>query len=76
MHRVLIHVSMGYPRVKGRLHTRYSPIRRSSAQYCYRLLPLDLHVLSLSLAFILSQDQTLHSKISIINVLSRSYYFL
>ena len=24
-------------------------------------LPLDLHVLSLSLAFILSQDQTLHS---------------
>ena len=27
-------------------------------------LPLDLHVLSLSLAFILSQDQTLHCKIS------------
>ena len=26
------------------------------------LLPLDLHVLSLSLAFILSQDQTLHCK--------------
>ena len=26
-------------------------------------MPLDLHVLSLSLAFILSQDQTLHSKI-------------
>ena len=26
-------------------------------------LPLDLHVLSLSLAFILSQDQTLHTKI-------------
>ncbi len=25
------------------------------------LLPLDLHVLSLPLAFILSQDQTLHS---------------
>ena len=25
-------------------------------------LPLDLHVLSLPLAFILSQDQTLHSK--------------
>ena len=24
------------------------------------MLPLDLHVLSLSLAFILSQDQTLH----------------
>ena len=27
------------------------------------MLPLDLHVLSLSLAFILSQDQTLHTKI-------------
>ena len=27
--------------------------------YCYIVLPLDLHVLSLSLAFILSQDQTL-----------------
>ena len=26
------------------------------------MLPLDLHVLSLSLAFILSQDQTLHCK--------------
>ena len=25
--------------------------------------PLDLHVLSLSLAFILSQDQTLHGKV-------------
>ena len=50
---------MGYPSVKGRLHTRYSPVRRSSAVYCYTLLPLDLHVLSLSLAFILSQDQTL-----------------
>ena len=30
--------------------------------YCYIALPLDLHVLSLPLAFILSQDQTLHSK--------------
>ena len=30
--------------------------------YCYTLLPLDLHVLSLPLAFILSQDQTLHCK--------------
>jgi hypothetical protein len=26
------------------------------------MLPLDLHVLSLPLAFILSQDQTLHCK--------------
>ena len=58
----LIHVSMGYPPVSGRLHTRYSPVRRSPAEYCYSPMPLDLHVLSLSLAFILSQDQTLHSR--------------
>ena len=58
----LIHVSMGYSPVQGRFHTRYSPVRRSPAEYCYSPMPLDLHVLSLSLAFILSQDQTLHSK--------------
>ena len=46
----------------GRLHTRYAPVRRSPPVYCYTVLPLDLHVLSLSLAFILSQDQTLHCK--------------
>ena len=50
---------MGYPPLMGRLHTRYSPVRRSPTSYCYDSLPLDLHVLSLSLAFILSQDQTL-----------------
>ena len=55
-------VSLRYPPVVGRLHTRYAPVRRSPARYCYRLLPLDLHVLSLPLAFILSQDQTLHCK--------------
>ena len=42
------------------LLTRYAPLRRSPAMYCYIPLPLDLHVLSLPLAFILSQDQTLH----------------
>ena len=38
-------------------------------------LPLDLHVLSLPLAFILSQDQTLHS-IALYSAAptSRSYY--
>ena len=51
---------MGYTPVKDRFHTRYSPVRRSPSAYCYAMLPLDLHVLSLSLAFILSQDQTLH----------------
>ena len=61
-HGILVEVSLRYPPVQGRLHTRYAPVRRSSAMYCYILLPLDLHVLSLPLAFILSQDQTLHCK--------------
>ena len=51
---------MDYPPVTGMLLTRYAPLRRSPAMYCYIPLPLDLHVLSLPLAFILSQDQTLH----------------
>ena len=59
---VLVGVSTGYPPVAGRLHTRYAPVRRSPAVYCYTPLPLDLHVLGLPLAFILSQDQTLHCK--------------
>ena len=59
---MLVHVSAGYLPVRGWLHTCYSPVRRSPAKYCYSPLPLDLHVLSLSLAFILSQDQTLHTK--------------
>ena len=53
----------------GRLHTCYAPVRRSPPMYCYIVLPLDLHVLSLSLAFILSQDQTLRC-------LSCSFIFL
>ena len=69
---MLIHVSMGYTPVSGRLHTRYSPVRRSPSRYCYLMLPLDLHVLSLSLAFILSQDQTLHSNKNFKNYLFRS----
>ena len=43
----------------GKLLTCYAPFRRSPPKYCYLALPLDLHVLSLPLAFILSQDQTL-----------------
>ena len=54
--------SLRYTPVTGRLHTRYAPVRRSPPGYCYPALPLDLHVLSLPLAFILSQDQTLHCK--------------
>ena len=50
----------------GRLHTCYSPVRRSPADKTEvsSPLPLDLHVLSLSLAFILSQDQTLRCYLS------------
>ena len=57
-YKVLIRISPGYPLVKGRLHTRYAPVRRSQNSKLF--LPLDLHVLGLPLAFILSQDQTLH----------------
>ena len=56
---VLVRLSPGYPPLIGKLHTRYSPVRRSPTRCCHLSLPLDLHVLSLSLAFILSQDQTL-----------------
>ena len=60
-HAVLGGISPGYPSVTARLHTCYSPVRRSPAAESKlpAPLPLDLHVLSLSLAFILSQDQTL-----------------
>ena len=57
---VLVRLSTGYPPVEGRLHTCYSPVRRSPpSALLHHVLPLDLHVLGLSLAFILSQDQTL-----------------
>ena len=55
----LVNVSIGYAPVTGMSLTRYAPFRRSPAEYCYSPLPLDLHVLSLPLALILSQDQTL-----------------
>ena len=68
---VLVPLSQRYPPVAGRLHTRYAPVRRSPAVYCYTPLPLDLHVLGLPLAFILSQDQTLHCKNCSRNLLTR-----
>ncbi len=40
------------------------------------MLPLDLHVLSLPLAFILSQDQTLHCKIVVCKYPSTQRYCL
>jgi hypothetical protein len=54
---VLVRISPGYSPLTGRLHTCYSPVRRSPPSE--DVMPLDLHVLGLSLAFILSQDQTL-----------------
>lgn len=60
-HEALIPVSRGYSSVGGRLRTRYSPVRRFPAPE--GTFSLDLHVLSLPLAFILSQDQTLHCKV-------------
>ena len=65
-YEVLVRISPGYPSVTGRLHTRYSPVRRSTPikSKLSMSFPLDLHVLGLSLAFILSQDQTLRCMIS------------
>ena len=73
---MLVHVSAGYLPVRGWLHTCDSPVRRSPPVYCYTVLPLDLHVLSLSLAFILSQDQTLHCKILFRNFSGRVMCFM
>jgi hypothetical protein len=61
---VLVPVSRGYPRLTGRLPTCYSPVRRSirllPPEGFRKLLSLDLHVLGVPPAFVLSQDQTLH----------------
>ncbi len=63
-YEVLITVSRGCPSVKGRLPTRYSPVRRfpflQSTEASIRNFSLDLHVLGTPPAFILSQDQTLN----------------
>ena len=61
---VLIIVSNGYPPAKGRLPTRYSPVRRFPLypvdESLFNSISLDLHVLGTPPAFILSQDQTLN----------------
>jgi hypothetical protein len=56
---VLATVSSGCPPRKGRLPTRYSPVRHSPPGSKLPVLPFDLHVLSMPPAFVLSQDQTL-----------------
>ena len=76
-YEVLIIVSNGYPSVRGRLPTRYSPVRRfpripSSEESVIRF-SLDLHVLGTPPAFILSQDQTLND--NGISSISASYHF-
>ena len=73
-HRGLVGVSTGCPRATGMSLTRYAPFRRSPPGYCYPALPLDLHVLSLPLAFILSQDQTLLCIIHIFPVRPRQLH--
>ena len=64
LYEVLIPVSRGYPSARGRLPTRYSPVRRfplwSSTEASVQSFSLDLHVLGTPPAFILSQDQTLN----------------
>ena len=62
---VLDPVSQAYPEVQGRSPTCYSPVRHSSTPTKkVGAFPFDLHVLSTPPAFVLSQDQTLHKKIS------------
>ena len=72
---ILVGVSTGYLPVSGKSLTCYAPFRRSPPEYCYPALPLDLHVLSLPLAFILSQDQTLLCIFSISQVQSGTSNF-
>ena len=66
-YEVLIIVSNGYPSVRGRLPTRYSPVRRfpslTSSEESVKEFSLDLHVLGTPPAFILSQDQTLNKMV-------------
>ena len=68
-YEVLIIVSNGYPSVRGRLPTRYSPVRRcpfpKSTEVSIEKFSLDLHVLGTPPALILSQDRTLKKLIQV-----------
>ena len=65
MHAVLASVSTGYPPLRGRLPTCYSPVRHFPAstptEVFVPTFTFDLHVLGTPPAFILSQDQTLRN---------------
>ena len=64
---VLAVVSNCCPPPRGRLLTRYSPVRRfplsHSPEGSFKSFSLDLHVLGTPPAFVLSQDQTLNKNI-------------
>ena len=82
---VLVRISPGYPPVPGMSLTRYAPLRRSPPEsiaapraapaLLLPALPLDLHVLGLPLAFILSQDQTLLCILQFLSFLSLRFYY-
>ena len=61
-HPVLARLSAGYSGPKGRLPTRYSPVRHFTGGLATPF-SCDLHVLGTPPAFALSQDQTLHQKL-------------
>src|SRR5258705_10397532 len=55
-----------FPTLRKVLYVFRTRLPVASLCIATKLLPLDLHVLSLPLAFILSQDQTLHCKCCLI----------
>ena len=65
---VLAIVSNSYPPLQGRLPTRYSPVRNSSARCKHQASAFYLHVLGTPPAFILSQDQTLIKNLSRVQI--------
>ena len=67
---VLAIVSNSYPPLQGRLPTRYSPVRNSSARCKHQASAFYLHVLGTPPAFILSQDQTLINTLIIVRALT------
>ena len=67
---VLAIVSNSYPPLQGRLPTRYSPVRNSSARCKHQASAFYLHVLGTPPAFVLSQDQTLINTLIIVRALT------
>ena len=67
---VLAIVSNSYPPLQGRLPTRYSPVRNSSARCKHQASAFYLHVLGTPPAFVLSQDQTLIKNLIIVRALT------